>query len=99
MVNKEIRYCNNINYDDYYFINTEAEIGGESFDEDIIKYETINSFNSYSIVTKYDAYSYGLIKSFLHFAKDKNKLEILSMEDLDLSFVDSFMKIYKNIIT
>ena len=92
VVNKEIRYCNNINYDDYYFINTEAEIRGESFDEDIIKYETINSFNCYSIVIKYDAYSYGLIKSFLHFAKDKNKLEILSMEDLDLSFVDSFMK-------
>ncbi len=94
VVNREIRYCNNINYDDYYFINTEAEIGGDSLENEMIKYETINS---YSIVTKYDTYNYRLIKSLDQFKKDKNKLEILSIEDLDLSFVDSFMKYLKKL--
>ena len=87
--NKEIRYCYNINYDDYYFINNESEIGGDSLLEDILNYESINNF---SIITKYDTYSYGLIKSLEHFEKNKNKLEILSIEDLDLSFADSFLK-------
>ena len=87
--NKEIRYCSNINYDDYYFINNESEIGGDSLLEDILNYETINS---YSIVTKNDSYSYGLIKSLKNFKKNKNKLEILSIEDLDLSFADSILK-------
>ena len=86
--NKEIRYCYNINYDDYFFINNESEIGGDSLLENILNYETINS---YSIVTKNDTYSYGLIKSLEHFKKNKNKLEILSIEDLDLSFADSIL--------
>ena len=92
--NKEIRYCSNINYDDYYFINNESEIGGDSLLEDILNYETINS---YSIVTKNDSYSYGLIKSLKNFKKNKNKLEILSIEDLDLSFADSISKNLKQL--
>jgi len=31
--NKEIRYCNNKNYNDYFFINNEYEIGGNNFFE------------------------------------------------------------------
>ena len=87
--NKEIRYCNDINYDDYYFINAEAEVGGYYFSDEMIEYETINS---YSTITKYDTDSYKLIKSLENFEKNKNKLEILSIEDLDLTFVNSFMK-------
>ena len=55
----------------------------------MIEYETINS---YSTITKYDTDSYKLIKSLENFEKNKNKLEILSIEDLDLTFVNSFMK-------
>ena len=47
----------------------------------MIEYETINS---YSTITKYDTDSYKLIKSLENFEKNKNKLEILSIEDLDL---------------
>ena len=56
--NKKIRYCNDINYDDYYFINAEAEVGGYYFSDEMIEYETINS---YSTITKYDTDSYKLI--------------------------------------
>ena len=92
--NKEVRYCYNINYDDYYFINNEAEIGGDDFLEDLLNFDSINS---YSIVSKYDTYSYKLIKSLDKFKKDNNKLEILSIEDLDLSFADSFLKNLKSL--
>ena len=92
--NKEVRYCYDMNYNDYYFINNEAEIGGDDFLEDILNFDSINS---YSIVSKHDAYSYKLIKSLENFKKDKNKLEILSIEDLDLSFADSILKNLKSL--
>ena len=94
--NKEIRYCYNINYDDYYFINNESVIGGDYLLllGDQLNFEFINS---YSIVSKYDTYSYKLIKSLENFKKNKNKLEILSIEDLDLSFADSILKNLKSL--
>ena len=86
--NKEIRYCNNKNYNDYYFINNEYEIGGSDFVERFLKYETINS---YSIIPKYNIYKYELIKKLEKFKKNKNQLEILTIEKVDLSFTKSFL--------
>ena len=90
-INKDVRYCNNINYEDYYFINNESEIGGDNFIEESIDYEKINSI---SIVSKYDTYSYGLMKIFEKFKNNKNKLEIISIEDLNLDLIklNSFLK-------
>lgn len=53
-----------------------------------LDYDTINN---YIIVTKYDTYLYKLIDSLDYFEKN-NKLEILSIEDLDLAYVNSFWK-------
>ena len=86
--NKEIRYCNNKNYNDYYFINNEYEIGGSDFVERFLKYETINS---YSIIPKYNIYSYELIKKLEKFKKNNNQLEILTIEYVDLSLTKSFL--------
>ena len=86
--NKEIRYCNNKNYNDYYFINNEYEIGGNNFFERFLKYETINS---YSIIPKYNIYSYELIKKLEKFKKNNNQLEILTIEKVDLSLTKSFL--------
>ena len=86
--NKEIRYCNNKNYNDYYFINNEYEIGGSDFVERFLKYETINS---YSIIPKYNIYSYELIKKLEKFKKNNNQLEILTIEYVDLSITKSFL--------
>ena len=86
--NKEIRYCNNKNYNEYYFINNEYEIGGSDFVESFLKYETINS---YSIIPKYNIYSYELIKKLEKFKKNNNQLEILTIEYVDLSITKSFL--------
>ena len=86
--NKEIRYCNNKNYNDYYFINNEYEIGGSDFVERFLKYEAINS---YSIIPKYNIYSYELIKKLEKFKKNNNQLEILTIEYVDLSITKSFL--------
>ena len=91
--NKEKRYCNKIDYDDYYFINNESEIGGNSnySIEDDIDYKNVNRF---SIATKYNEYSYGLVKIFEEFKENENRLEIISIEDLNLDIIklDSFLK-------
>jgi len=88
--NKEIRYCNNIDYNNYYFNNNELEIGGDvgNYTLNKLDYDTINNF---SIATKYDTYFYSLVNSLDYFEKN-NKLEILSIEDLDLSYANSFWK-------
>ena len=90
-ITKDIRYCNEINYDNYYFINNEVEIGGDNYTEENIDYEKVNSF---SIVSKYDTYSYALVKTFEGFKKDDNRIEIISIEDLNLDIIklDSFLK-------
>ena len=85
VINKEKRYCNMINYKDYYFIDNEEEIRGNSYNsiEHYIDYEKVNSLNSN-----------GLIKIFENFKKNKNKLETISIEDLNLDIIklDSFLK-------
>ena len=86
--NKQIRYCNNNNYDDYYFINNEAEIGGNGSIERILDYKIINS---YSIIPKNNIYSYELMQSLDKFEKNKNQLYILTIENVDLSFANSFL--------
>ena len=95
VTNKEKRYCNKIDYDDYYFIINESEIGGNSIyaiDDDDIDYKNVNRF---SIVSKYNEYSYGLVKIFEKFNENENRLEIISIEDLNLHIIsqlDSFLK-------
>ena len=96
---KEIRYCNEINYDNYYFINNEGEIGGDNFRKENIDYEKVNCL---SIVSKYDTYSYALISTFDVFQENENRLEIISIEDLNLDIIklDSFLnnlKKFKNL--
>ena len=88
---KEIRHCNEINYDNYYFINNEVEIGGDDYSAENIDYEKANSFN---IVSKYDTYSYALVKTFDKFKEKNNRMEIISIEDLNLDIIklDSFLK-------
>ena len=88
---KEIRHCNEINYDNYYFINNEVEIGGDNYSAENIDYEKANSFN---IVSKYDTYSYALVKTFDKFKEKNNRMEIISLEDLNLDIIklDSFLK-------
>ena len=95
VTNKEKRYCNKIDYNDYYFIINESEIGGNSIysiDDDDIDYKNVNRF---SIVSKYNEYSYGLVKIFEKFEENENRLEIISIEDLNLHIIsqlDSFLK-------
>ena len=96
---KENRYCNEISYDNYYSINYEGEIGGDNFRNENIDYEKINSL---SIVTKYETYSYALVNALENFNENENRLEIISIEDLDLNIIklDSFLsnlKKFKNL--
>ena len=55
-----------------------------------------------SIVSKYDTYSYALISTFDVFQENENRLEIISIEDLNLDIIklDSFLnnlKKFKNL--
>ena len=78
VISKEKRYCNMINYDDYYFKDNEVAIGGNSYNsiEYYIDYENVNNL-----------YSNGLIEIFKNFKKNKNKMEILTIEDLNLNII------------
>ena len=79
---KEKRYCNKIIYDNYYFIDNKVEVGGDGkyeVDPDI-DYEKVNDFN---IVSEYQ-YSYEVIKMFKNFKNNKNKIESISIGDLNL---------------
>ena len=78
VISKEKRYCNMINYDDYYFKDNEVAIGGNSYNsiENYIDYENVNNL-----------YSNGLIEIFKNFKKNKNKMEILAIEDLNLNII------------
>ena len=54
--NKEIRNCNNINYNNYYFINNESGTSGNE-DSILLRLLDFDIINSYSYFTKY-YYSY-----------------------------------------
>ena len=85
---KEIRYCNNINYNNYYFINNESKIEGS------VPWIMLDSekFNSFSInLKKNHDKDYVMITALEYFKKNKNQLEILTINDVDLSFADSFL--------
>ena len=81
---KETRYCNEINYDNYYFINNEVEIRGNTFRTGILDYQKINCLN---IDTKYDKDSSLLLNIFEIFKENENRLEIISIEILDLDII------------
>ena len=87
VINKEKGYCNMISYKDYYFVDNEIKIEGDNDNDNSIEryidYDNVNSI-----------YSSGLIKIFEYFKKNKNKLEILSIKDLNLDIINlkSFLK-------
>ena len=91
---KEIRYCNEINYDNYYFINNEAEISGNNYKEENIDYEKINCLK---IVSKNEMNSNELIDRLELFKENENRLETISIDDLDLDNIklDSFLNTLK----
>ena len=82
--NKEKRLCNIANYDDYYFIDNEGEIGG---DFSIGKYIDLEKVNNLNIVSHEGRYNPRLIQILEKFEKNNNKLEIISIEDLNLDLI------------
>ena len=79
---KETRYCNEINYDNYYFINNEVEICGDNIKIDDLDYETINSLTMIN-----ENNSSELVRIFDFFNENENRLEIISIDDLDLNVI------------
>ena len=83
---KEKRLCNIANYDDYYFIDNEAEIGGDS-QYKLGQYIDLEKANKINIVPHEGRYNPRLIYILEKFEKNNNKIEIISVEDLNLDLI------------
>ena len=80
---KEKRYCNKIIYDNYYFIDNKVEVGGDGkYEVDPnIDFEKVNEFNIIS------EYKYSYEEMFKNFKNNKNKIESITIEDINLDTI------------
>ena len=81
---KEIRNCEKINYNNYYFINKELYLSGEKLENIELDYENLKSFNITSELNDDRQDSQELINYLENIQKDNNCLETISLDILDL---------------
>ena len=81
---KEIRNCDKINFNDYFFINKEFYLSGEKLENIEFDYENLKSFNITSKLNDDSQDSQGLINYLENIKKNNNCLETISIDILDL---------------
>ena len=96
-VQKELRYCNEINYNNYYYINKDVEVWGYGeFGKEKLNCENINTLK---IFDKKDYGNYSDFSIILNYFKSKNKnLKIISLDYLKAKDADNLIKNIKKFI-
>lgn len=91
-IKKEIRICNNRNYNNHYFIDKEIIIkegaGFDGFDEDL---NDISNINKFSIIENESLAFLTLLKEI----KENNNLETILFEYLDIEYEPKFFEYLK----